>query len=162
MALTKQKKKELLSDATTIADSAKTIVFVKFDKLTASDSIALRRGLRDEGANYRVIKKTLLKRALSERGYVGSMPELPGEIAIAWSDDILAPARGVYAFSKGNKEKADIVGGIFDGVYKTRDEMLSIATIPGMETLRGMFAQVINSPLQRFAVVLSERAKTLG
>jgi hypothetical protein len=39
------------------------------------------------------------------------------------------------------------------------DEIKSIAAIPGMETLRAMFAQVINSPRQRFAVVLNEVAK---
>jgi ribosomal protein L10 len=38
--------------------------------------------------------------------------------------------------------------------------MLEIATIPGMETLQGMFANVINSPLQRFAIVLDQVAQS--
>lgn len=159
MALTKAKKAELLEDAGLITKEAKTIVFVKFDKLTVADSISLRRGLMNEGSKYRVIKKTLLKKALSEGGYQGELPEMPGEIAIAWSSDLLAPARSVYEFSKNNKDKIEIVGGVFDGSYKTQAEMLSIATIPSRETLIAQFVNLINSPIQRFAVVLSEVAK---
>lgn len=160
MALTKAKKTELLEDATTITKEAKTIVFVKFDKLTVADSIALRRGLRADGSNYRVIKKTLLKKALNTGGFSGEMPEMEGEIAIAWGEDLLAPARAVHEFSKTNKEKIEIIGGVFDGVFKSQADMLSIATIPSRETLLAQFVNLINSPIQRFAVVVSEIAKT--
>jgi large subunit ribosomal protein L10 len=160
MALTKAKKSQLLEDASSITKGAKTIVFVKFDKLTVADNITLRRGLRAEGSNYRVIKKTLLKKALNDGGYQGEMPDMPGEIAIAWSDDLLAPARAVFEFSKTHKTKAEIVGGVFDGVFKSQADMLSIATIPPRETLIAQFVNLINSPIQRFAVVVSEIAKT--
>lgn len=159
MALTKAKKNELLKGAEGITKEAKTIVFVKFDKLTVSDSITLRRGLRAEGSNYRVIKKTLLKRALNDGGYTGEMPNMPGEIAVAYSTDLLAPARAVYEFSKTNKDKVEIMGGVFDGVFKSQKDMLSIATIPSRETLLAQFVNLINSPIQRFAVVVSEIAK---
>ncbi|MBP9709159.1 MAG: 50S ribosomal protein L10 [Oligoflexales bacterium] len=159
MALTKAKKTELLENASQITKEAKTIVFVKFDKLTVADSIGLRRGLASESSKYRVLKKTLLKKTLSEGGYQGEMPDMPGEIAIAWSDDLLAPARAVYEFSKTNKDKIEIVGGVFDGMYKSKVEMLSIATIPSRETLIAQFVNLINSPIQRFAVVVSEIAK---
>jgi hypothetical protein len=36
---------------------------------------------------------------------------------------------------------------------------LSIATIPPLQTLRGMFVNIINSPIQRFAVALDQIAK---
>ena len=160
MALTKAKKSELLEGAASVTKDAKTIVFVKFDKLTVAESIALRRGLRAEGSNFRVVKKTLLKKALTDGGYQGEMPDMPGEIAIAWSDDLLAPARAVYEFSKTHKEKAEIVGGVFDGVFKSKIDMLSIATIPPRKILIAQFVNLINSPIQRFAVVVSEIAKT--
>jgi large subunit ribosomal protein L10 len=159
MALTKAKKTELLESAAEITKEAKTIVFVKFDKLTVAESIALRRGLRAEGAKYRVLKKTLLKRTLNDGGYQGDMPDMPGEIAIAWSDDLLAPARAVYEFSKTNKDKVEIMGGVFDGTYKSQKDMLSIATIPSRETLIAQFVNLINSPIQRMAIVVSEIAK---
>ena len=43
---------------------------------------------------------------------------------------------------KTHKEQFIIVGGVFDGVYKTKEEMMSIATIPGLQTLRGMFVNL--------------------
>ena len=51
--------------------------------------------------------------------------------------------------------KVSIIGGIFDGEYKSQAEMLSIASIPSLQVLRGMFVNVINSPIQRFAIALN-------
>jgi ribosomal protein L10 len=65
--------------------------------------------------------------------------------------------------SKTSERRIDniaILGGVFDGKFQTQAEMLSIATIPPLQDLRGMFANIINSPLARFAVVLNEYAKT--
>jgi large subunit ribosomal protein L10 len=159
MALTKTKKAELLTGLEDIAN-AKTITFVKFDKLTVTDAMALRRELRQEGVSYRVVKKTLLKRALDSKQLAGTLPELAGEIAIAWSDDLLAPARGVFNFQKTHKEQVAIVGGVFDGGYKTQVEMLAIATIPPREVLLAQIANLLNSGVQRFAIALNEVAKT--
>ena len=63
--------------------------------------------------------------------------------------------------SGANRVKVAItdLDGILRGKFVSKEEITSIAAIPGMETLRAMFAQVINSPRQRFAVALSEVAK---
>jgi ribosomal protein L10 len=45
-------------------------------------------------------------------------------------------------------------------VFATAEKMNMIATIPPVSVLRGMFANVINSPRSRFAIALSEVAKT--
>ena len=139
--------------------NAKSVVFAEFTKLTVAQSEKLRRSLREEGTGYKVVKKTLLKRALDEGGFEGTMPELPGEIAIAYGDDLIAPARGVFAFHKDNKENVKIVGGVFEGKYMDMAAMTTIATIPPLQVLRGMFVNLINSPIQRLAVVTSEIAK---
>ena len=158
MALTLSKKKEVSKDLNEALSGAKSVVFVRFQKLPATETISLRKILREENVGYKVAKKTLIKRALSEKNYEGEMPNLLGEIALAYGEDLLAPARGVYDFSKTHKENIEIMGGIFDGVYKSGAEMLSIASIPPMQELRGMFANIINSPLARFAVLLNEYA----
>ncbi len=87
------------------------------------------------------------------------MPELLGETAIAYGKDELAPAREVAAFVKKFPEHLSLMGGVFGGKFVSREEIMAIAMIPGMDTLRGMFAQIINSPRQRFAVVLSKVAE---
>ena len=86
--------------------------------------------------------------------------ELDGEIAVAYSTDPMAPAQSMKEFGSKYKDSLSIVGGIFQGVYKSKEEMTEIASIPSLQVLRGMFAQLINSPLQRFAVVLSKVSET--
>lgn len=159
MAVTKAKKVEVLSKLETIKNEADSIVFVHFNGLPVKDSTDMRAKLRTEGVGFLVAKKTLMKRAF-DGAFEGEMPELEGEIAVAYSTDAIAPAQNIKEFAGKYKDQLSIVGGIFQGVYKTKEEMTAIASIPPLETLRGMFAQLINSPRQRFAVVLSKVAET--
>lgn len=141
---------------------AKSIVFVNFKALPVSETKILRRQLLADKIGYFVTKKTLAKRVLGDLKAKGDMPELPGELAIAYGEDLLAPARETYAFQKTAREKGSIsiVGGIFDGEFKTQAEMMSIATIPPRQVLLAQFVNLINSPIQRFAVVVSEISKS--
>ena len=119
----------------------------------------MRTKLRAEGVNFLVAKKTLMKRAF-DGAFEGTMPELNGEIAVAYSSDAIAPAQNMKEYTTKYKESISIVGGVFQGVYKSQAEMIEIASIPSLQVLRGMFAQLINSPRQRFAVVLNVVAGT--
>ena len=159
MAITKQKKQSIVSSFEDILKGANSVVFVQFDKLTVKSANALRRKLRAEGVGYKVGKKTLLKRVLDARGYTGTLPELSGEVAIAYGTDLLAPAREVYDFQKANKEGIAIIGGVFEGVYKDKMEMMSIATIPPRDVLLSQIAFLLKSPMQRLAIAVNEVAK---
>lgn len=159
MARTKAEKKEILEKLNTIMSGAKSMVFVNVHGLRVADTTVMRRKLRDEKVGFFVAKKTLTTLALKEKNIEGSMPELVGEFGLAYSADLIAPARGVYEFQKKFKDQVNIVGGVFEGKYMTKEEMLNIATIPPLETLYGMFANVINSPIQGFVMALSEISK---
>ena len=160
MAITKAKKVDILAKLAGIVKEASTIVFVGFKGLSVADTTKMRRALREKGVGYYVAKKTLVARALGEKTLAGSIPTLDGEVAIAYSTDEIAPAQGVREFEKLHKDKISILGGVFAEMYKTKAEMTEIASIPALPVLRGMFAQLINSPRQRFAVVLSKVAET--
>lgn len=162
MAITKQKKAEILESLKGALASAASGVFVSFKRLTVAEVNALRAELKKDNVKYTVAKKTLLKRALAERGIEGDMPDMPGEMAFAYlasGDDITAPARGLNVFVKKYKEKLGFLGGFIQGKYLSLAEIKSVAGIPPTPVLRGMFANVINSPLQRFAIALGEVAK---
>mgnify|MGYP001571895473 CR=1 FL=1 len=163
MAISKSKKSEILAKLTGAFKEASAIVFVGFSRLTVKDASRLRKELSQAGVRYYVAKKTLIRRALSERGYVGEVPELPGEVAVAWTAadaDTTAPARGVHDFGKSMKGAIALLGGVFEGAFADAQKIIGIATIPPMPVLRGMFANIINSPIQRFAISLAEVAKT--
>lgn len=158
MAITKSKKVEILSRLSDVKQSSEAIVFIHFKGLNLADTTAMRKALREAGVGFFVAKKTLMERVFT--GYEGTMPKLDGEIAVAYSADAMAPAQNMKDFAAKFKDKVAIVGGVFQGAFKDQAEMTAIASIPGLDVLRGMFAQLINSPRQRFAVVLSEVAKT--
>lgn len=160
MAITKDKKREIVAKLADAFAEAKAVAFVGFTKLTVADSSKLRKELKEKGVQYYVAKKTLIKRALTERGYQGDIPELSGEVAVAWTtEDETAPARGVHEFGKKLKGALTLVGGVFEGAYLNAEGIKAIAAIPSMQSLRGMFANIINSPIQRFAIALGEVAK---
>jgi large subunit ribosomal protein L10 len=159
MAITKEKKKEIVSDLGKIISKSKSVVFVNFHKLLVKDVSNIRRTLKGEGVGYTVAKKSLFKRVLESAGIKGETPVLNGELAVTFGEDMLAPARSIYEFQKKLDGKVSIMGGIFDGEYKSQSEMMEIASIPPLQVLRGMFVNVINSPIQRFAVALGEITK---
>ena len=156
--LLKSKKEEMIKGLEKAVKDSGSVVFVNFHGLKVSDETSLRRDLRNQGVEYKVSRKTLLKRALTGKA-TGEIPELSGEVAIAYSQDQIAGAREVYNFQKTHKGVLSILGGIFDGKFLDGVKMTEIAMIPSREVLLAQFANLMNSPLQRFAVALSEVAK---
>jgi large subunit ribosomal protein L10 len=153
MAITKAKKQDILAKLEEVRDNSESIVFVHYKGLTVANTTAMRRELREKGVGYFVAKKTLMKKAFGAT-FSGEMPNLDGEIAVAYSTDAIAPAQGVQEFSTKFKDNISIVGGVFQGVYKSQGEMVEIASIPPLQVLRGMFVNVINSPIQGFVISL--------
>lgn len=163
MAKTKEQKKAILDRLATAFKSGKPSVFVHFKGITVADESAMRNSLRNDGVSYFVAKKTLIGKALTDSGVPGVAPALDGEVAVAYATeggDETLPARAVHTFSKQfGAERFNILGGIFEKMLKGREAIVEVAIIPPLDTLRGMFANIINSPRQRFAIALSEVAK---
>lgn len=158
MAITRSKKEEILEKLEGIKSTADSIVFVNFNKLPVSDANSMRATLKDRGVGYFVTKKTLMHRAFAD-AFEGEMPTLDGEVAIAYSDDAIAPAQNIKEFSGKFAEQLSIAGGVFQGVWKNKEEMTEIASIPALPVLRGMFVNVINSPIQGLAISLNQIAE---
>ena len=158
MALTKIQKKEVVAELETLLADSKSIVFVNFKGLTVGATNTFRRNLRNAGVGYKVAKKTLLARVIAEKGLTGEIPDLKGEVGIAFSSDLLSPAREVFTFSKG-KETPSIAGGVFDGEYFDATRMMSIATIPSREVLLAQVLNIINSPIQGLVIALNQIAE---
>ncbi len=156
--LLKSKKEEIIKDLEGAIDGSKSLVFVNFHGLKVSDETSLRQDLRKEGVDYRVSRKTLLKRALTGKAE-GEIPELGGEVAIAYSADETASPREVYNFQKTHKGLLNILGGIFEGKFVDASRMMEIATIPSREVLLSKIAFLLQSPMQRLAIAVNEVAK---
>lgn len=158
MAITKAKKETIITKLEDIKSTSDSIVFVSFRGLSVANTTAMRADLRAAGVGYFVAKKTLMTRVFGE-AFEGTMPNLDGEIAVAYSTDAIAPAQNIKEFAGKYKDNIAIVGGVFQGVFKSQAEMTEIASIPALPVLRGMFVNVINSPIQGLAIVLNAVAE---
>lgn len=153
--LTKQKKEEMVKELEGVAKDNKSLVFVNFKGMNVADETILRRDLRNQGVGYKIFRKTLLKLALTGKAE-GEIPELDGEIAIAYSEDSIASPREIYNFQKTHKGIPSIVGGIFEGKFIGREKMTELAMIPSREVLYAQFVNLINSPIQGLVTVLDK------
>ena len=157
MAISKDKKREIIAKLEGAFKEATSVAFVGFTKLTVADSSKMRKELADAGVRFFVAKKTLIRKALEKSSYAGSVPELPGEVAIAWTTaDVTAPSRGVYEYGKKLKGALALLGGVFEDAFVDASHMTAIATIPPVPVLRGMFVNVINSPIQGLVIALDK------
>jgi len=158
MAITKEKKQIILDKLDGVKTDAASIVFVSFNGMPVQESTKMRADLRDRGVQYFVAKKTLMKRSF-DGTFEGELPELDGEIAVAYSTDAIAPAQTIKEYTTKYKNNLSIAGGVFQGVYKDAAEMTEIASIPALPVLRGMFVNVINSPIQGLVLGLNAIAE---
>lgn len=171
MAITRQKKEEILKNLKDNIKQASIITFINFHGLSVLKAMELRRMLRQINAKYAVAKKTLIKKAFEDSGFSGELPELEGEIALAFSkEDPVASAKTIEQFAKKSK-MIKITGGVFESSFVGPDKIIMLANIPPREVLLGQFVNVINSPIQgvvsvlggvirNFAVVLNQIAKS--
>lgn len=161
MAISKEKKRAIIAKLEGAFKEASAVAFVGFSKLSVKDASFVRKELKNAGVQYFVAKKSLLRRALAERAYAGSIPELPGEVAVAWTTgtDTTLPARGIYEHGKKLKGALALLGGVFGNALLSGERIMAIATIPSMPVLRGMFVNVMNSPLQGLVIALDQISK---
>lgn len=159
MPISKDKKNEIYKKLTELARENKGIAFVNFHKMTVASITEARRALRTKNVGYYVAKKTLIKKAFTDSKIGGEMPVLEGEIGVAYSKGPTDSPREVFEFSKKFENQFTLMGGVFEGKFLNLEGIREIALIPSLETLRGKFVNLINSPRQRFALVLSEYIK---
>ena len=161
MAITRAKKEEIIKELHEKAEKLKTAVFLNFHNLTASDMTHLRKEFRATGADFKVAKKTLIKRVLNAFGYSGEMPKLDGEAAIVFGyEESPETAKIAKKFMKDRKGLA-IIGGIFSGKYVLADFVEKLALLPAREVLLAQAVGLISSPLRGLMNVAEGPMKNL-
>ncbi len=161
MAISKEKKVAIIEKLEAGIKGAETVTFVNFHGLTVGEITELRKALRAEGVSYYVAKKTLVKRALDALKVSGTQPGLPGELALAWSEDPIASAKGVFEFAKTRKDKVSLVGGVYKGAYFSKEEIMSLATIPPRQAMLGQFVGMLNASVANVVRAIDAKAKKM-
>lgn len=173
MALSREKKEELVALYSSHLENASAVVFTDYRGTTVSQINGLRADLREAETSYMVVKNRLLRIALANNGVTEELDELlEGPNAVAFvGEDI---GRGVTALKDGIRgldEVVEIKGGILEqnvldaggaaalSELPTREEMLAklLATIVAPAT---QLARVVNEPGVSLARVVQAHADT--
>jgi large subunit ribosomal protein L10 len=164
MSKTKQQKQIILRDLDVKLARSKSIVFASFNALTVKDNEELRGQLWEEQGEFLAIKKTLLTRALSslEISEKPNVKEFSGQVAIVFAyGDQVAPAKLIQKFQKAHEDKIVFLGGLFDGLLLSANEIQTLANLPSKLELQASLVGTLNAPISGFVNVLAGNLRGL-
>ena len=136
-------------------------VFLDFSGMTVEEVSLLRGNLRAKGVEYKVVKNTLVKKAIGDAAWAKTLaPLLKGMTGVAWSfEEPSAAARVVKDFKKDN-EKLKIKGGLLEGqVLDAKAVEDQLATLPGKDEMRATLLATLMAPAQHFVMLLNAPAQ---
>ncbi len=158
MSITRNHKEVVVSTLQGGIGESGSVVLADFTGINVEAITELRIQMREAGIVFTVVKNTLLRRAFEE---IGIKPDeeifgiLNGPTAIAYSEDEVAPARIIKAFSKAHKGLLVMKGGFVAGRSFSATEVISLADMPSKDELLARVIGSMNSPLQGFVMVTS-------
>ena len=152
-------KKETVSEITEKLKNSESVILFEYQGLTVSEVSELRRKLRADGAEVRVYKNTLLKRALDDIN-VSLDGFLEGPNAIMFGKNLLEPIKTITEFAK-NHDKMTIRVGIINGAPADLAVIKEYASIPSYEGLLTMLAAGMMEHVRNLAIGLNLYAEKL-
>ena len=151
-----QQKIDSVAQAADRFKKSQGVYFTKYTGMSVPKITALRKAFSNNSVDYKVIKNTLTKIAAKEAGFEGKFDGLlEDQVAIAFSEDPVAPARVIKDFLKDNKDSLEVLGVFFDGELYDADKYKQLANLPSKEELLGKFVSCLNSPMYKLASTLN-------
>ncbi|EHG5976114.1 50S ribosomal protein L10 [Enterococcus faecalis] len=153
------KKETLVQAAAEKFESAASVVIVDYRGLTVEEVTNLRKQLRDAGVEMKVIKNSILSRAVKKVGLDGLDEVFTGPTAVAFSnDDVVAPAKIIDEFAKDAKA-LEIKGGVIEGKVSSVEQITALAKLPNREGLLSMLLSVLQAPVRNVAYAVKAVAE---
>lgn len=137
-------------------DRMASAVVTDFRGLDVETINNLRRKFRAASIEYKVVKNTLVKKALEDKDYVETLGTyLHGPSAVAWSyEDPGAPAKVVLDFAKDNK-KLQVKCAILDGKVLDEKGVENLSKLPSKDQLRGKLLATFMAPATEFVRLMA-------
>ncbi len=154
-AIVKSKELEVAGIVEKINNS-KVVIAFDYQGLSVLQFETLRNSVRANGCEIAVLKNNITRRAATTAGYNTFAEALIGPKALIFgSDDVVAPAKGLYEFSKSN-EQVKIACGIVEGQEVDVNKINELATLPSHETLLTMLAAGMLGTVSQLAIGLHQ------
>jgi len=150
-------KSSIVKDMVDRFQKSKGIYITNYQGIDVRTVTQLRKSFRDNGVDYVVTKNTLTKIAAKEAGYEGIIDNLlSGQVAIAYSEDPVMPAKIIKEFKKENEELIDVLGLIFDGELYPAEKYKDFASLPSKDELLATLSTILKEPTTKFVIALND------
>ena len=161
MSLNRSEKEAVISDVTSLAAKAQTLVIAEYRGITVADMTKLRTTARNSGVTLSVLKNTLARRAVAGSSFEVVADQMSGPLIYSFSVDAVAAAKVVAEFAKTNY-KLVIRAGAYGGKALDANGVKQLASIPSKEVLLAQLLGLMQSPISRTARVLAAIAEKKG
>jgi large subunit ribosomal protein L10 len=132
---------------------AGAVVVTHYMGLTVAEMTDLRGRLRSEGAKLKVVKNTLVHKALDGRTGEAGDALFKGPVAIAYGPDPVSAAKVSTQYAKEN-DKFTVVGAVMGDEVLDASAVSALATLPSLDQLRGKIVGLLQAPATKIAGVL--------
>lgn len=155
MAITREKKGELVSDYTDKLRRSKAVLITEYRGLKVKQIQDLRRELRNSNTELVIAKNTLMGRALAEVGLPTADALLKGPTAVAICyGELAAPAKSLNKYAKDSKILV-VKGGVLGHSIFNEAGVQQLADLPSREQLLGQLVGTLQAPISGFVNVLA-------
>lgn len=157
MGLNLDDKKAVVAEVSAQVASAQTIVVAEYSGIEVGDLTRLRAQARKSGVYLRVLKNTLVRRAVADSAFAGLAAQMTGPLIYSISADPVAAAKVLNDFAKTN-DKLVLKAGAYAGNVLDKAGVQALASIPSREELLAKLLGVMKAPVSGFAVALGALA----
>jgi large subunit ribosomal protein L10 len=152
------RKELLVSDLREILSTSKGAILTDYRGLTVAEVSKLRRKLREDNAEYHIVKNTLLKIAMGGKINPDLDNLLKGPTAIVFAKgDVVGPAKSVIDFVTTTRNRPDVKvkGGYIDGKVYDVAQVTALSKLPSREVIIAQFVGTLNGPAANFVGTLN-------
>lgn len=154
-------KKDFVAELEGICKDSSAVIFTHYHGLSVAQVTELRRKLRENDANFKVVKNTLFRIAAQNAKVEIQDDLVSGPVAIAYSKDPVAAAKGVCEFAKKNDD-LKVLGGIVDNAAMQVEDIKTLSKLPSLDELRGKIVGLLQAPATKLAAVSQAPAGQLA
>ncbi len=155
MSLNLEEKKAVVAEVGEQVSKAQAIVVAEYRGLPVGSMTALRAQARNSGVYLRVLKNTLVRRAVDGTPFAGLADQMVGPLLFGISTDPVSAAKVLNDFAKTN-DKLVIKAGAMPNHVLDANGVKALATMPSREELLAKLLGTMQAPVAKFVQTLNE------
>lgn len=128
------------------------MIIADYTGMDMPTTTALKDSLRESGASFNVVKKTMLNRSVD-----GVSDLLKGQTAMIYGEgDVVEVAKVIKKFTAENA-KPVVTGGLVEGKAVTAKDVVELAKLPSKDVLRAMLLGTLQAPCSQLVGVMNQK-----